>query len=39
MDAAVELTTPGRARVWRLHTAASALAFEKAQIAAMEPAT
>jgi cyclopropane-fatty-acyl-phospholipid synthase len=27
-DAAVALTTPGRARVWRLYMAASALAFE-----------
>ena len=29
---AVRLTSPGRARVWRLYMAASALAFEKAQI-------
>ncbi|MCY1143936.1 cyclopropane-fatty-acyl-phospholipid synthase [Actinoplanes sp. Pm04-4] len=29
---AVELTTPGRARVWRLYMAASALAFEQARI-------
>ena len=30
--AAVELTSPGRARVWRLYMAASALAFEQARI-------
>lgn len=30
--AAVHLTTPGRARVWRLYMAASALAFEQARI-------
>ncbi|BBH69224.1 cyclopropane-fatty-acyl-phospholipid synthase [Actinoplanes sp. OR16] len=29
---AVNLTTPGRARVWRLYMAASALAFERAHI-------
>jgi cyclopropane-fatty-acyl-phospholipid synthase len=29
---AVRLTSPGRARVWRLYMAASALAFEQAQI-------
>ncbi|WP_433299540.1 class I SAM-dependent methyltransferase [Actinoplanes sp. CA-030573] len=29
---AVRLTSPGRARVWRLYMAASALAFERAQI-------
>lgn len=29
---AVGLTTPGRARVWRLYMAASALAFERARI-------
>jgi cyclopropane-fatty-acyl-phospholipid synthase len=31
-SAAVRLTNPGRARVWRLYMAASALAFERAQI-------
>jgi cyclopropane-fatty-acyl-phospholipid synthase len=30
--AAVRLTSPGRARVWRLYMAASALAFEQARI-------
>ena len=29
---AVRLTSPGRARVWRLYMAASALAFEQARI-------
>jgi cyclopropane-fatty-acyl-phospholipid synthase len=29
---AVSLTSPGRARVWRLYMAASALAFEQARI-------
>jgi cyclopropane-fatty-acyl-phospholipid synthase len=29
---AVRLTSPGRARVWRLYMAASALAFEQALI-------
>ena len=31
-SAAVRLTSPGRARVWRLYMAASALAFEQARI-------
>ena len=31
-SAAVSLTSPGRARVWRLYMAASALAFEQARI-------
>lgn len=31
-NAAVRLTSPGRARVWRLYMAASALAFEQARI-------
>jgi cyclopropane-fatty-acyl-phospholipid synthase len=31
-DRAVRLTSPGRARVWRLYMAASALAFERNRI-------
>jgi cyclopropane-fatty-acyl-phospholipid synthase len=31
-DRAVKLTSPGRARVWRLYMSASALAFEEAQL-------
>ena len=31
-DRAVELTSPGRARVWRLYMAGSALAFERNRI-------
>jgi cyclopropane-fatty-acyl-phospholipid synthase len=31
-DAAVELTSEGRARVWRLYMAASALSFEAGKL-------